>query len=118
MSISALFCSLPLSTSFHPGSEKSSISLDWVLASGIPVPRSTAGGILSFPYGNTICSMHMSLSGSSSLAYDLFLGWDWLFFCRETLPGASFQFTSGVIHTGSVSSIISFCTSSLSESHV
>ncbi|KAJ7796826.1 hypothetical protein B0H14DRAFT_2913509, partial [Mycena olivaceomarginata] len=70
--LSAIFCNLPLSTSFNPGSEKSCISLDWVLASGIP--------------GNTICSMDMSLSVSSPLAYDLVLGWDWLFFCRETYP--------------------------------
>ncbi|KAJ7715499.1 hypothetical protein B0H14DRAFT_3013854 [Mycena olivaceomarginata] len=63
MAASALFCNLPLSTSFNPGSEKS-----------------TAGGILSLLYGNTMCSMHMSLSVSSSLAYDLVLGWDWLFF--------------------------------------
>jgi hypothetical protein len=114
MAASALFCNLLLSTSFNPGSEKSCILLDWVLASGIPVSRSTAGGILSLPYGNTICSMHMSLSVSSSLAYDLVLSWDWLFFCQETVPSTSFQLTSGVIHTGSVSSIISLCTSSLS----
>ncbi|KAJ7817102.1 hypothetical protein B0H14DRAFT_2843242, partial [Mycena olivaceomarginata] len=80
MAASALFCNLLLSTSFNPGSEKFYISVDWVLASGIPVSRSTAGGILSLPYGNTMCSMHMSLSVSSSLAYDLVLGRDWLFF--------------------------------------
>ncbi|KAJ7861589.1 hypothetical protein B0H14DRAFT_2741965 [Mycena olivaceomarginata] len=95
MAASAIFCNLLLSTSFNPGSEKSCISLDWVLASGIPVSRSTASGILTLPYGNTICSMYMSLSVSSPLAYDLVLGRDWLFFCRETLPGASFQLTSG-----------------------
>ncbi|KAJ7847223.1 hypothetical protein B0H14DRAFT_2770313, partial [Mycena olivaceomarginata] len=78
MAASALFCNLPLSTSFNPGSEKS-----------------TASGILTLPYGNTMCSMHMSLSVSSPLAYDLVLGGDWLFFCRETLPGTSFQLTSG-----------------------
>jgi hypothetical protein len=83
MAASALFelCNLPPSTSFNPGSEKSCISLDWILVSGIPVSRSTAGRILFLPYGNTICSMHMSLSVSSSLAYDFVLGWDWLFFC-------------------------------------
>ncbi|KAJ7330323.1 hypothetical protein DFH08DRAFT_312224 [Mycena albidolilacea] len=85
MAASAIFCHLPLSTSFNPGSE--SISLDWA------VYRSTASGILTLPYGNTICSMHLSLSVNSPLAYDLVLGQDWLFFCRETLPGASFQFT-------------------------
>jgi hypothetical protein len=53
MAASAFFCNLPLSTSFNPGSEKSCISLDWVLDLGIPVSRSTAGGILSLPYGNT-----------------------------------------------------------------
>ncbi|KAJ7825474.1 hypothetical protein B0H14DRAFT_3874437, partial [Mycena olivaceomarginata] len=107
MAASAFFCNLPLSTSFNPGSEKSCISLDWVLASGIPVSRSTASGILTLPYGNTICSMHMSLSVSSPPAYDLVLGRDWLFFCPETSPGASFQLTSGVIHTGSVSTSLS-----------
>ncbi|KAJ7842016.1 hypothetical protein B0H14DRAFT_2781775 [Mycena olivaceomarginata] len=80
MAASAIFCNLLLSTSFNPGSEKSCILLDWVLALGIPVSRSTASGILTLPYGNIICSMHMSLSVSSPLAYNLVLGRDWLFF--------------------------------------
>jgi hypothetical protein len=38
------------------------------LASGIRVSRSTASGILTLPYGNTICSMDMSLCSWLGLA--------------------------------------------------
>ncbi|KAJ7870292.1 hypothetical protein B0H14DRAFT_3440126 [Mycena olivaceomarginata] len=51
-------------------------------------------------YGDTVCSMHMTLSVVTDLPYDLILGRDWLFFCRQTLPQASFQLSSGVVHIG------------------
>ncbi|KAJ7905964.1 hypothetical protein B0H13DRAFT_2334058 [Mycena leptocephala] len=60
MAPSATFCKIPLSTSVDPVSSKSLVSLDWILASGIPAP--VASGVLALPSGNTVCSMHMKLS--------------------------------------------------------
>jgi hypothetical protein len=105
MSPSATFCNVPLSTSVDPSSDKSLLSLDWVLSSGIPAPQSVASGALALPYGDSICSMHVSLLVRSSLPYDLVLGRDWLFFCRQTLPHASFALSSGVVTPGMPSSM-------------
>ncbi|KAJ7891999.1 hypothetical protein B0H13DRAFT_2340303 [Mycena leptocephala] len=44
--------------------------------------------------------MNVKLSISTSLPYDLVLGHDWLFFCRETLPHTSFGLSSGICHPG------------------
>jgi hypothetical protein len=97
----ATFCNVPLSTSVNPVSERSLISLDWVLTAGIPAPQSVASGILTLPSGNTVCSMHMKLSVTAGLTDDLVLGCDWLFFfCRQTLPHASFHLSSGIVHPG------------------
>jgi hypothetical protein len=38
--------------------------------------------------------MYIRLSVCSELPYDLVLGWDWLFFCSQTLPHASFSLSS------------------------
>ncbi|KAJ7306659.1 hypothetical protein DFH08DRAFT_1088893 [Mycena albidolilacea] len=88
--MSATFCSKPVSLSVNPASEKSLVTLDWVLANGIAAPRSAASGVLTLPSGGSICSMHIKASICSDLPYDLVLGRDWLFFCRETLPHSSF----------------------------
>lgn len=100
MASSATFCSIPLSTSVDPLSQRSLVSLEWILTSGIPAHQSVASGVLTLPSGNTMCSMHMKLSVSPGLAHDLVLGRDWLFFCRETLPHASFHLSSGIVHPG------------------
>ncbi|KAJ7439569.1 hypothetical protein B0H11DRAFT_2205761 [Mycena galericulata] len=75
-----------------------------VLCSGIPAPQSVASGSLTLPYGDSVCSMHMNLIVRPSLPYDLVLGRDWLFFCRQTLPHASFTLSSGVVTPGMPSS--------------
>ena len=93
-------CNIPLSTSVNPLSQRSLISLDWILTSGLTAHQSTASGVLTLPSGDTVCSMHMKLSVTPSLAYDLVLGRDWLFFCHETLPHASFNLSSGIVHPG------------------
>ncbi|KAJ7830668.1 hypothetical protein B0H14DRAFT_3872539 [Mycena olivaceomarginata] len=41
--------------------------------------------------------MHMKLSIAAGLPYDLVLGRDWLFFCRETLLLVSFNLPSGIV---------------------
>ncbi|KAJ7806072.1 hypothetical protein B0H14DRAFT_2876932, partial [Mycena olivaceomarginata] len=82
--------------SVNPASAKSLVSLDWILASGILVPSSSASGFLVLPSGDSLCSMNMKLSVTSGLPYDLVLGRDWIFFCRETLPHASFLLSLGI----------------------
>ncbi|KAJ7861074.1 hypothetical protein B0H13DRAFT_2671918 [Mycena leptocephala] len=49
MSAAATFCNRPLSTSFSSELEKSALSLDWVLASGINASASVTSGVLAFP---------------------------------------------------------------------
>ncbi|KAJ7460487.1 hypothetical protein B0H11DRAFT_2242059 [Mycena galericulata] len=71
MSLPATFCSKQLSTSFDPLSEKSQVSLDWILANGIRAPQSAASGIRTIPSGGTVCSMPIKLSVCSDLPYDL-----------------------------------------------
>jgi hypothetical protein len=100
MSASPTFCNIPLSVSVDPAASQSLISLDWILTSGIPASGSCASGVLTLPSGNTVCSMHMNLSVASGIPYDLILGRDWIFFCRQTLPHASFTLSSGFAHPG------------------
>ncbi|KAJ7739726.1 hypothetical protein B0H14DRAFT_3898109, partial [Mycena olivaceomarginata] len=100
MSALATFCSKPLSLSLDAASEKSSVALNWILANGIPAPHSASSGVLTIPSGTTVCSMHIKVSVSPELPYDLVLGRDWLFFCRETLPHSSFTLSSGVVQPG------------------
>lgn len=100
MAPSATFCNIPLSTSVDPLSATSRVSLDWVLSAGIPTSRSIASGVLILPCGDTVSSMHTKLSVTSGLPYDLVLGRDWLFFCRETLPHSSFHLSSGTVSPG------------------
>ncbi|KAJ7509330.1 hypothetical protein B0H11DRAFT_1901455 [Mycena galericulata] len=97
MSLPATFCSKQLSTSFDPLPRKSRVSLDWTLANGIRAPQSAASGILNIPSGGTVCSMPIKLSVCSDLLYELVLGRDWSYFCRQTLPYASFSLSSGVV---------------------
>jgi hypothetical protein len=49
--------------------------------------------------------MYIKLSVCSELTYDLLLGRDWLFFCRQTLPQTSFTPSSGVVRPGNFRSI-------------
>ncbi|KAJ7757366.1 hypothetical protein DFH07DRAFT_958727 [Mycena maculata] len=67
----ATFCNVPLSTSLDLLSEHSRVSLDWILISGVPASRSSASGVLTLPSGDTIYSMHMKLSVTAGLPYDL-----------------------------------------------
>ncbi|KAJ7462918.1 hypothetical protein FB451DRAFT_1494995 [Mycena latifolia] len=100
MHSSATFCKIPLSTSVNPLSKCSLVSLDWILTSGIPAPQSFVSGVLTLPSGNGVCSMNVKLSVTTSIPYDLVLGRDWLLFCRETLPHASFRLSSGIFYPG------------------
>ncbi|KAJ6613266.1 hypothetical protein B0H10DRAFT_1951661 [Mycena sp. CBHHK59/15] len=95
---SATFCKIPLTISVEPASPKSLISVDWILSSEVPAPLSCASGVLTLPSGATLCSMNMKISVASAIAYYLVLGRDWILFCRQTLPHASFSLSSGVFY--------------------
>ncbi|KAJ7708476.1 hypothetical protein B0H14DRAFT_3642863 [Mycena olivaceomarginata] len=100
MARSATFCEIPVSTSLDPLSANSLVSLDWILSSGIPARQSVASGVLTIPSTDTVYSMHLKVSVAADLSCDLVLGRDWLFFCRQTLPHASFELSSGIVRPG------------------
>jgi hypothetical protein len=98
-SLSPIMATLSLSTTFDRNSEKSLLSLDWVLTSGLRTVGSLVSGPLSLPYHDgavdTVCRLQVQLSVTSSLPFDLVLGRDWLQICRDSLPRGSFHLTSG-----------------------
>ncbi|KAJ7465543.1 hypothetical protein FB451DRAFT_1561364, partial [Mycena latifolia] len=100
MSSSATFCNIPVSTSFNPESERSLLAVGWILSSGISTRGAVASGALSLPCNGSRCTMHMDLAVTSDLPYDIVLGRDWSFLCRETLPNAFFDLSSGVVCLG------------------
>ncbi|KAJ7827533.1 hypothetical protein B0H14DRAFT_3873689, partial [Mycena olivaceomarginata] len=78
MSSSTTFFDIPLSSTFCADLEKSLWFLDWVLASGLYL-------------------MNVNLSIKDSLPFDLLLGCDWYLYCPDSLPGARFLLTSGIL---------------------
>ncbi|KAJ7691293.1 hypothetical protein B0H17DRAFT_1179642 [Mycena rosella] len=88
---------MSLTTAFNCDTEKSLLSLDWVLNSGICAVCSVASGILTIPCVNGAFSVQMNLPVVSSLTSDLVLGQDWLQYCRESVPQTCFYLTSGPI---------------------
>ncbi|KAJ7825225.1 hypothetical protein B0H14DRAFT_3874576 [Mycena olivaceomarginata] len=94
---SATFFDIPFSSTFCADHEKSLLSLDWVLASGIKSSGSVASGVLSLPCEGSTCVMNVNLSIKDSLPFDLVLGRDWHLFCRDSLPRARFLLTSGIL---------------------
>jgi hypothetical protein len=104
MSPSASFCNAPLSSSVDPSSECSLLSLDWVLSSEASTSQSVASGLVTLPTADSLCSMHTKLRVCSGLLYNLVLGHDWLFFCRQTLPHTFFFLSSGTITPGTSAS--------------
>ena len=77
--------------------------LEWILSAGVPTPQSMASGVLTVPSTDTIHSMYLKAFVAADLPFDLVLGWDWLFFYRQTLPHTSFVLSSGVVFSRSVS---------------
>ncbi|KAJ7127328.1 hypothetical protein C8R43DRAFT_1240451 [Mycena crocata] len=94
---SATFCNLPLSTAFDSNAEKSALSLDWVLNSGVAAVRSAASGILTLPCENGVFCLEINLPIVSSLPFDLVLGRDCLQYCRESAPDTTIYLSSGQV---------------------
>ncbi|KAJ7898197.1 hypothetical protein B0H14DRAFT_2675275, partial [Mycena olivaceomarginata] len=83
----ATFRNLPLSTTFDQHADKSKLSLDWVLNSGVPASHSVASGILTLPSVDSAFSAHIDVAVTS----------DWLQYCREAVPDTCFQLSSGIL---------------------
>jgi hypothetical protein len=100
--MSATLGNHPLSTIFDANEESSRLSLDWVLRTGIKTTHASVSAILTIP-GVEPCSTFSTqivLPVSSSLPVDLVLGRDWMHYCQENFPAASFNLSSGVIQLG------------------
>ncbi|KAJ6582443.1 hypothetical protein B0H10DRAFT_2235271 [Mycena sp. CBHHK59/15] len=105
---SATFSNIPLSTSFEPALERSTVSLDWVLNSGLSTSDSLLSGRLCIPYRDTsdsLCSLRVHLHVSASLPFDLVLGRDWFHLCCTSFSTASFYLSSGVVDFSSLPNV-------------
>lgn len=111
MSVSATFRNLALSTTFDKDEEKSQLSLNWILQSGVRAVRSVALGILTIPAADSTFSVEMELSIASSLTFDLVLNHDWLQYCRESVPETCFYLSSGPVDLRRISIHKLLCTS-------
>ncbi|KAJ7752395.1 hypothetical protein B0H14DRAFT_3166650 [Mycena olivaceomarginata] len=84
----ATFCNVPVSAAFNDKATSSSVSLDWIMNSGVPTQNSRASGLLSLPCDAGVLSMFLNgISVAASLPSDLVLGLDWFqFVCNSTNP--------------------------------
>lgn len=115
MSPGATFRNVPLSTSFDSDLETSTLSLDWVLSSGIATSASVASGLLSLPCSDgSFRSMNVDLAIAASIPSDLVLGRDWMSYCRCAFPGDRFILSSRYVLIHPTTSM-SFPSSLLSE---
>ncbi|KAJ6531530.1 hypothetical protein DFH09DRAFT_1370526, partial [Mycena vulgaris] len=97
MAATATFHNVSLTTAFAQDADKSLLSLDWVMNSGIRTVRSVASGVLTLPAIDGFVSLHMDLPVASSLPFDIVLGRDWLQYCREALPETVIHMSSGLV---------------------
>ncbi|KAF8170541.1 hypothetical protein K438DRAFT_2024370, partial [Mycena galopus ATCC 62051] len=94
--MTATFRNVPLSTTVNYDAERSLLSLDWVLSSGIRARHAVSSGILTVPCMNSVFSLQMDLCVVSSLPYDLVLGRDWIQYARESVADPRFILSSGI----------------------
>ncbi|KAJ6555495.1 hypothetical protein B0H10DRAFT_2122915 [Mycena sp. CBHHK59/15] len=94
----------PLSTTFNSTLERSLLSIDWVLTSGLSAVESLISGRLCLPYrssSDSVLSLDVQLAVSASLPFDLVLGRDWLVHCTNSVPDACFYLSSGLVNLAS-----------------
>ncbi|KAJ7752501.1 hypothetical protein DFH07DRAFT_1061706 [Mycena maculata] len=90
------FCNVPVSAVFDGNAASSSVSLDWVMNSGIPTQNSRASGLLSLPCDAGIMSMLLNnISVAASSPSDLVLGLDWFQFVCTSTSAVVVHFASG-----------------------
>ncbi|KAJ7629315.1 hypothetical protein B0H17DRAFT_1150629 [Mycena rosella] len=87
MSSPATFCNVPVSTRFDGQTPSSSVSLDWVINSGLRTRASQLFGLLTRPCHAGVISMCLNnVPVTASLTPDLVLGLDWLHFVQNSAP--------------------------------
>lgn len=87
MSSPATFCNVPVSTRFDGQTPSSSVSLDWVINSGLRTRASQLSGLLTLPCHAGVISMCLNnVPVTASLTSDLVLGLDWLRFVKNSAP--------------------------------
>lgn len=95
MSSPATFCDVALSAVFDSNSASSSVSLDWIVNSGLHTQNSQAAGLLALPCDAGVIFMCINLRVTASLPYDLVLGLDWFHFICESTSGIVVHLSSG-----------------------
>ncbi|KAJ7239402.1 hypothetical protein B0H12DRAFT_1075033 [Mycena haematopus] len=99
MSSAATFCDMPISAIFDGNATSSSISLDWVMNSGLRTANSRTSGRLTLPSDAGDISMSMNdLPVDASPPSDLVLGMDWFCFARNSAPGIVVRLASGPLN--------------------
>ncbi|KAJ7851932.1 hypothetical protein B0H14DRAFT_3866192 [Mycena olivaceomarginata] len=87
MSSLSTFCNVAVSTVFDVHAARSSVSLDWVINSGLRTRASQLSGLLTLPCDAGLISMCLNdVPVTASLASDLVLGLDWIHFIRNSAP--------------------------------
>ncbi|KAJ6605893.1 hypothetical protein B0H10DRAFT_2075484 [Mycena sp. CBHHK59/15] len=84
--------------------ERSLLSIDWVLTSGLSAVESLVSGRLCLLYrssSDSVLSLDVQLAVSASLPFDLVLGRDWLVHCTNSVPDACFYLSSGLVNLAS-----------------
>ncbi|KAJ7817538.1 hypothetical protein B0H14DRAFT_2842054 [Mycena olivaceomarginata] len=87
MSFQATFCDVPISAGFDAHAATSSVSLDWVINSGLRMYNSQVSGVLTLPCDVGVISMALNnLPVTASLPSDLLLGLDWFNYAQFSAP--------------------------------
>ncbi|KAJ7934134.1 hypothetical protein B0H13DRAFT_2306153 [Mycena leptocephala] len=87
MSSPATFCGVPVSTGFDSRAPSSSVSLDWVMNSGLRTHASQVSGLLTLPCNAGVVSMSLcNIPVAASLTADLIPDLDWSNFVRNSAP--------------------------------
>ncbi|KAJ7191027.1 hypothetical protein B0H12DRAFT_1148001 [Mycena haematopus] len=98
MASRATFCDVPVSTVFDCNAPISSVSLDWVINSGLRTSNSRASGVLTLPCTSGLISTHVNnLPVASSLPSDVVLGLDWFRFVSEHTSESAVRLSSGLL---------------------
>ncbi|KAF7372374.1 hypothetical protein MVEN_00097700 [Mycena venus] len=92
----ATFCDVAISTGFDGRAASSSVSLDWVINSGLRTRSSQLSGRLTLPCDAGVISMCLNnVPVTASLASDLVLGLDWLHFVQNSAPNLVVHLSCG-----------------------
>lgn len=78
---------MPISAGFDAHAATSSVSLDWVINSGLRTHNSQVSGVLTLPCDVGVISMALNnLPVTASLPSDLLLGLDWFNYAQFSAP--------------------------------